>query len=101
VNVSGTSGSDTTNTQSTTLPAKSSLGQDAFLQLLTAELQHQDPTEPMDNTAFISQLATFNSLSQLSAISATTAHMDASLTTLNQLIAGTIITSAAGTEDSN
>jgi hypothetical protein len=42
----------------------------------------------MDNTAFITQLATFNSLSQLTSIKDSTAAMQQSLTTLNQLIAG-------------
>lgn len=45
------------------------LGQDAFLRLLVTQLQHQDPTNPQDNSAFIAQLATFSSLEQLTKIS--------------------------------
>ena len=41
------------------------LGQDAFLNLLVTQMQHQDPTEPMDNSAFIAQLAQFSSLELL------------------------------------
>jgi len=33
-----------------------------FLQLLVAQLQHQDPTSPQDPTQFVSQLAQFSEL---------------------------------------
>jgi len=36
-----------------------------FLNLLTTQLQYQDPLDPMDNTAFTAQLAQFSSLEQL------------------------------------
>jgi len=41
-----------------------SVDKQAFLRLLTAQLQHQDPLAPMDDTEFISQLAQFTSLEQ-------------------------------------
>jgi len=37
---------------------------DAFLQLLTAQIQNQDPLEPLESTQFVEQLATFSSLEQ-------------------------------------
>ncbi|MCI9377037.1 MAG: flagellar hook capping protein [Eubacterium sp.] len=40
----------------------SGLDKEAFLQLLVAQMQYQDPLEPMDNTEYISQLATFSQL---------------------------------------
>jgi flagellar basal-body rod modification protein FlgD len=46
------------------------LGRDAFLSLLVTQLQNQDPTEPMDNSEFIAQLATFSSLEQLQQVNA-------------------------------
>ena len=41
------------------------LGRDAFLQLLTVQLAHQDPLQPQGDTEFIAQLAQFSSLEQL------------------------------------
>jgi flagellar basal-body rod modification protein FlgD len=40
-------------------------GKDQFLRLLATQLEHQDPLNPMDNTAFVAQLAQFSSLEQL------------------------------------
>ena len=36
------------------------MGADDFLTLMVAQLQHQDPTKPMDNTEFVAQLAQFS-----------------------------------------
>jgi flagellar basal-body rod modification protein FlgD len=44
------------------------LGKDAFLKLLIAQLQHQDPLNPADSTEFTAQLAQFSSLETLSSI---------------------------------
>jgi flagellar basal-body rod modification protein FlgD len=41
------------------------LGKDEFLKILTTQLAHQDPTKPMDDTAFVSQLAQFSTLEQM------------------------------------
>lgn len=45
--------------------AGGALDKDAFLQLLVAQMQYQDPLEPTDNTEYISQLATFSSLEEM------------------------------------
>ncbi|MGD9058697.1 MAG: flagellar hook capping FlgD N-terminal domain-containing protein [Desulfobacterales bacterium] len=44
------------------------LGKDDFLNMLIAQLQHQDPLNPADSTEFTAQLAQFSSLEQLSNI---------------------------------
>lgn len=53
------------NRTTTKQTGSNSLGKDAFLQLLVTQLQHQDPTQPMDNTEYIAQLAQFSSLEQM------------------------------------
>jgi len=46
-------------------PAGGFLGKEEFLQLLVAQMRHQDPLNPMDGTEFVSQLAEFSSVEKL------------------------------------
>jgi flagellar basal-body rod modification protein FlgD len=57
---SGTNG--TTASTSATTASSVSANEDTFLQLLVAELQNQDPTNPTDGTEFVTQLAEFQQL---------------------------------------
>ena len=44
------------------------LGEDDFLKLLATQLSAQDPMQPTDDTQFISQMASFSSLQQMSTL---------------------------------
>jgi flagellar basal-body rod modification protein FlgD len=59
----------TTNNSSTSSSSSQSstvqpLGQDAFLKLLMAQLQNQDPLNPTDDTEFVTQLSQFSLVEQ-------------------------------------
>lgn len=56
---SGTSSSSNSSTPNNQLTG------DSFIQLLTAQLQAQDPLNPIDPTTFVTQLVQFNQLQQL------------------------------------
>ncbi|MCY0878380.1 MAG: flagellar hook capping protein [Firmicutes bacterium] len=80
----------------------SQLNEQSFLTLLSAELQYQDPLQPMDNTQFVAELAEF---SQLAAVTSQTSTLQdilkavqqnaSSLIDASQLI-GKVVTTASG-----
>lgn len=45
--------------------SSTTMGKDDFLKMMIAQLQHQDPLNPLDGTDFTAQLAQFSSLEQL------------------------------------
>jgi flagellar basal-body rod modification protein FlgD len=44
--------------------SKTAVDYDSFLKLLIAQMKNQDPTEPMDSTQYVAQLATFSQVEQ-------------------------------------
>lgn len=63
--INGIGGASQTTNSNTATQKTDKLGRDAFLQLLTTQLAHQDPLEPQADGEFIAQLAQFSSLEQL------------------------------------
>ena len=56
-------------TTSTKQAESAMLGKDDFLKLLVSQLQHQDPMNPGDSKDFMSQMAQFTSVEQLTNMS--------------------------------
>jgi flagellar basal-body rod modification protein FlgD len=91
---SGTSNTNTNNSSSSSSSSSSNVNsalsstmtQADFLKLMTAQLQAQDPTNPVDNSQFVSQMAQF---SQLSA----TQQLDTDLQTMSSNVTSNMQTS--------
>lgn len=54
-----------------TTASKFGLSQDSFFKLFLAELQNQDPTQPLDNKAMVDQLGTFSMIDTLMSVQKT------------------------------
>lgn len=82
-----------------------SLDKQAFLQLLVAQMQYQDPLEPMDNTEYVSQLAQFSALEAMQNVDQTLVNQNAFSLVGKQVIMsvgssdGTATTEVAGKVD--
>src|SRR5271166_3001282 len=54
----------TTSTSGTPTTATNLASENVFLQLLVAQLKNQDPEQPTDGTAFVTELAQFTTLQE-------------------------------------
>lgn len=72
------------------------LGKDDFLKMLTAQLQYQNPMDPMKDDQFVSQMAQFSSLEQLQNINSTMLQNSQWDMLLSQTINNTMATSLIG-----
>jgi flagellar basal-body rod modification protein FlgD len=69
-----------TGTSTATNP-ETTLGKDGFLKLFVAQLQHQDPSAPMDSGESMSQMAQFSMVEQITNMASTNSKIAASLHT--------------------
>ncbi|HET7625349.1 MAG TPA: flagellar hook capping FlgD N-terminal domain-containing protein [Verrucomicrobiae bacterium] len=79
---------------------KQTLGQDDFLKLLVAQLSAQDPLNPVSNTDFVAQMASFSTLSQAQSTGADIAALrsEQQVSQANSLLGRTVtLQSADGT----
>src|ERR1041384_4788547 len=88
---STTAASSTTTASGATQGATKESPKETFMKLLVAQLEHQNPLSPMDNTQFTQQLAQFTSLEQLQSMNANLSALMNAQTTTNGLQAATLI----------
>ena len=70
---------------------KPALDKNDFLKILITQLSHQDPTQPMDDKAFIAQMAQFSGLEQMT-------NMNEGLTRVANLVAKSQAVALLGNE---
>jgi flagellar basal-body rod modification protein FlgD len=82
---SATTATNTTLPPSTTAASDANASQDRFLKLLVAQLNNQDPMNPMDNAQMTSQMAQINTVTGIQQVNETLKSMAAQFTSLQVL----------------
>lgn len=80
---------------------KTSLGQADFLKLMTTQMTHQDPSKPMQNGEFITQMAQFGTVSGIQDLQKSFGDFSSSITSSQALQATSLVgrhVSAPGTK---
>jgi flagellar basal-body rod modification protein FlgD len=88
-NVSSSSG--TTSTTSSNNPTDAAASQDRFLKLLVAQLNNQDPMNPMDNAQMTSQMAQINTVSGIQQLNETMKSMSSQFSTMQVLQGASLV----------
>ena len=70
---------------------KNSLGQDEFMKLMVAQLNNQDPTKPLENAEFLSQLAQFGTVNGITELQSSFSTLASSLQSNQALQASTLV----------
>ena len=84
--VDGSSGSATT-----TSSASDAGSEDRFLKLLVAQMQNQDPLNPLDNAQVTSQMAQINTVSGIAKLNSTVSGLNAQLVQMQALQGVTLV----------
>lgn len=79
--------------------ARTELGQDAFLKLMTAQMKHQDPFKPMESGEFLGQIAQFSTVSGIQDMQASLAGLSSALTSNQTLQAASLVGRGVMVED--
>ncbi len=82
-------GISTLDTAKTSKPT--SLAQDEFLKLMTTQMTHQDPTKPMENNQFLSQMAQFGTVSGIQDLQKSFKDFSASISSDQALQAASLV----------
>ena len=67
------------------------MGQDEFMQLMLAQLENQDPLEPMEDSEFLSQIAQFSTVEGIDALQTSADQLVGSLQASQALQASTLV----------
>ena len=70
---------------------KEELGQEEFMRLLVAQLNNQDPTKPMDNFEFLSQIAQFSTVDGIQNMETSLSNMGESMMSTRAIQASSLV----------
>ncbi|MBL6986999.1 MAG: flagellar hook assembly protein FlgD [Methylobacter sp.] len=87
--------------ESATAAKSTSLGQEQFLKLMTTQMTHQDPSKPMENGQFLTQIAQFGTVSGIQDLQKSFGEFSSSITSSQALQATSLVgrqVSAPGTK---
>jgi len=83
--IANTNNSNPPATTQATQATNGMLGKNDFLKLFVAQLQHQDPMNPMQDADFMGQMASFSTLEQVSNMALENSRMSQNLASSNAI----------------
>ncbi len=86
-----TGAAQTSTSTSTTKKSNDTLGQEEFLSLLTTQLAYQDPSNPVDNSQMVTQLAQLNMVTGIASLNDTATNLSGTITSSQALLASSLV----------